>query len=150
MKQKLEHPLLSYALVGLQFISIGMILTSGAWWANYFASWMAQAIGLMIGLWAVHTMHWGRFNIIPDPKEDGDLIETGPYRWIRHPMYAAILWLFIPMLIVDGSAWRWLWMLVLLATLLVKLHYEEHLLAQRFSLYCDYQRRTHKLLPWVY
>lgn len=145
-----KHPLWSYGLVLLQFSSLAMILTSGDWWANHALSWTAQAIGLLLGIWAVHTMHWGRFNIIPDPKEACELVEVGPYRWIRHPMYAAILWLIFPMLLADGDLWRWTWFLVLVLTLLLKLHYEEVLLGQRFSEYAAYQQRSYKLLPWVY
>ncbi|MBP7900539.1 MAG: isoprenylcysteine carboxylmethyltransferase family protein [Gammaproteobacteria bacterium] len=150
MKTLLRHPLWSYGLVLLQFSSIAMILTSGAWWTNHWLSWSAQAIGLLLGVWAVQTMHLGRFNIIPDPKEDSQLVEVGPYRWIRHPMYASILWLLFPMLIADGDLWRWMWFLVLLLTLLLKLHYEESLLSQRFQDYKAYQQRSKKLLPWVY
>lgn len=150
MKTLLRHPLWSYGLVLLQFSSIAMILTSGAWWTNHWLSWSAQAIGLLLGVWAVQTMHLGRFNIVPDPKEDSQLVEVGPYRWIRHPMYASILWLLFPMLIADGDLWRWMWFLVLLLTLLLKLHYEESLLSQRFQDYKAYQQRSKKLLPWVY
>lgn len=147
---RLTHPICSYSLVLLQFSSIAMILTSGAWWENHWFSWSAQLMGVLLGLWAVHTMHWGRFNIVPDPKEDSQLVEVGPYRWIRHPMYASILWLLFPMLIADGDLWRWGWFVLLVLTLLVKLHYEEFLLKQRFSAYAAYQQRSYKLLPWVY
>ncbi len=147
---RLTHPIWSYSLVLLQFSSIAMILTSGAWWENHWLSWSAQLMGVLLGLWAVHTMHWGRFNIVPDPKEDSQLVEVGPYRWIRHPMYASILWLLFPMLIADGDLWRWGWFVLLVLTLLVKLHYEEFLLKQLFSAYAAYQQRSYKLLPWVY
>jgi len=40
--------------------------------------------------------------------------------------------------------------LVLVLTLLLKLHYEEALLCRRFADYPDYQQRSHKLLPWVF
>lgn len=150
MSSVLPHPVWSYGLVFLQFFSIAMILTSGAWWTNHWFSWSAQAIGLLLGVWAVQTMHLGRFNIVPDPQEDSQLVERGPYRWIRHPMYASILWLIFPMLLVDGDLWRWLWFLVLLLTLLLKLHYEESLLSRRFQDYKAYQQRSKKLLPWVY
>jgi len=65
-------------------------------------------------------------------------------------MYASILWLLFPMLIADGDVWRWMWLLGLVLTLLVKLHYEEFLLKQRFSDYARYQQRSYKLLPWIY
>jgi len=57
MKTIMRHPIWSYGLVLLQFVSIAMILTSGAWWTNHWFSWAVQVIGLLLGLWAVHTMH---------------------------------------------------------------------------------------------
>jgi protein-S-isoprenylcysteine O-methyltransferase Ste14 len=111
---------------------------------------LAQVVGGLIGLWAVQTMHLGRFNIVPDPRDDAQLVETGPYRWIRHPMYAAILWVMIPMVLADMSLERLGWLGLLLVTLLVKLHYEEFLLKRRFVDYAAYQQRTHKLLPRVF
>jgi protein-S-isoprenylcysteine O-methyltransferase Ste14 len=150
MSSVLPHPVWSYGLVFLQFFSIAMILTSGAWWTNQAWSWGAQAIGIMLGLWALQTMHLGCFNIIPDPKADAQLVERGPYRWIRHPMYAAILWVMTPMVLADGDLWRWSWFGLLVLTLWVKLHYEESLLRQKFSDYSAYQQRSYKLIPWMY
>ena len=148
--KSLSHPIWSYGLVTLQFASIGAILLTGAWLSSHWLGWMAQAMGVLLGLWAVKTMHLGRFNIIPDPRNDASLVKTGPYRWIRHPMYAAILWVMVPMLITDASMTRFAWFLVLLLTLMLKLHYEESLLCRRFEGYADYQQRSHKLLPWVF
>lgn len=150
MSQQLLHPVWSYGLVGLQFASMGAILLTGAWWGQHWLGWLAQAVGVALGLWAVHAMHWWRFNIIPDPPDQGELVKRGPYRWIRHPMYASILWVMLPMVLADGSLQRWGWLGVLVLTLLVKLHYEEYLLRRRFADYADYQQRSHKLLPGVF
>ena len=148
--KRLLHPVWSYSLVGLQFASIVIILMTGAWFSSHWLGLLAQLMGVMLGLWAVHTMHLGRFNIVPDPRDDSSLVERGPYRWIRHPMYASILWVMLPMVASDASVQRLAWLLVLVLTLLLKLHYEEYLLCRRFSDYPDYQQRSHKLLPWVF
>jgi protein-S-isoprenylcysteine O-methyltransferase Ste14 len=65
-------------------------------------------------------------------------------------MYAAILWVMVPMVLADVSPARMAWLLVLVLTLLLKLHYEEALLCRRFADYPDYQQRSHKLLPWLF
>jgi len=148
--KRLLHPVWSYSLVGLQFASIGIIFMTGALWPSHWLGLVAQLVGVLLGLWAVHTMHLGRFNIVPDPRDDSSLVERGPYRWIRHPMYASILWVMLPMVVSDASVQRLAWLLVLVLTLLLKLHYEEYLLCRRFADYPDYQQRSHKLLPWVF
>lgn len=33
----------------------------------------------------------GTLSALPDPRPDGDLIERGPYRWVRHPIYGGVL-----------------------------------------------------------
>jgi protein-S-isoprenylcysteine O-methyltransferase Ste14 len=147
---ELPHPVWSYGLVALQFGSIGAILMTGAWLSGHWLVWAAQTVGVLLGLWAVQTMHLGHFNIIPDPRDDATLVERGPYRWVRHPMYAAILWVMVPMVLADVSPTRMAWLLVLVLTLLLKLHYEEALLCRRFADYPDYQQRSHKLLPWLF
>lgn len=150
MNSALAHPLLSYSLVSLQFASIAALLGMGAWLASSFFGLLLQGLGVFVGLWAVKTMHLGRFNIVPDPRADGELVETGPYRWVRHPMYLSILLVMSPMVVADTSVERFVWLLVLVATLLIKLHYEESLLRQHFADYATYQQRSHKLLPGVF
>jgi hypothetical protein len=59
--KRLLHPVWSYSLVGLQFASIGIILMTGAWFPSHGLGLLAQLVGVMLGLWAVHTMHLGRF-----------------------------------------------------------------------------------------
>ncbi|MCH9742083.1 MAG: isoprenylcysteine carboxylmethyltransferase family protein [Proteobacteria bacterium] len=147
---RMLHPVWSYGLVSLQFISIGAILMTGAWWSSYWMGLSAQLIGVILGLWAVYVMRLGRFNIVPDPRDNSDLVVQGPYRWIRHPMYAAILWVILPMVVSDTSMQRLAWLLVLVLTLILKLHYEEYLLNRRFGNYRAYQQRSYKLLPWIF
>lgn len=73
---------------------------------------LALAAGLALGLWAVTADRPGNFNIRPVPRAGGQLIDRGPYRWIRHPMYSALLLagLGAARLSPDGRTW-----LVLLA-----------------------------------
>ncbi|KUJ71317.1 isoprenylcysteine carboxylmethyltransferase family protein [Thiomicrospira sp. WB1] len=145
----LKHPLISYTLVGVQFATMGGLLLTGPWihsgWEFIF-----QILGIGLGLWAVQTMHLGHFNIIPDPRPDSKLVQAGPYRWLRHPMYTSILLFFTPLVIVAPTPLRWALLSLLLLDLLLKLHYEEALLKERFADYPDYQQRTHKLMPFIF
>ena len=93
-KTKPAHPFFSFALVALQFGLILLLVLSTAITLHPFAL-LLQASAALIGLWAVQTMHLGRFNIIPDPMPDIQLVTTGPYRFIRHPMYFSILLFFL-------------------------------------------------------
>ena len=145
----LQHPFWSYTLVTLQFSMIVALLTTGSWLLSW-QGFIWQIMGGLLGIWALQTMHLGRFNIIPDPKPDSLLVQAGPYRFIRHPMYASILLFFTPIALEANNPLSWIFWGVLVINLWVKLHYEEHLLKAKFSDYVDYQTRTKKLIPFIY
>lgn len=87
---------------------------------------------------------------LPYPKADATLVQTGPYRLVRHPMYAGGLVLAYGWaLIVSG--WLTLgYATVLLIFLDIKSTREERWLAEKFPDYPDYRRRVRKLIPFFY
>ena len=149
MTRHLKHPLISYSLVAVQFVAMALLLFSGPWFSGGFGlGW--QILGVVLGLWAVQTMHLGHFNIVPDPQPDSTLVQAGPYHWIRHPMYTSLLLFFVPLVITAPSPLRWAILGALILDLLIKLHYEETLLTEQFADYPDYQQRTHKMVPYLF
>jgi len=54
-------------------------------------AWSAAAANALLGLWALSCNRPGNFNIRPTPRAGGQLVQQGPYRWIRHPMYSAVM-----------------------------------------------------------
>ena len=111
------------------------------------AFWLAS---VALGLWTLSANHPGNFNIRPEPKAHGHLVTSGPYRWVRHPMYGSVL-----MLAAGASAWLMnltgavLW-LALLGVLIAKAHLEELWLVKRYPQYASYRQRTWRLVPWIY
>ena len=109
-----------------------------------------QIVGVAIGLWGILTMRIGNFNIQPEVKSDS-LIKSGPYKWIRNPMYLAVILFYIPIVIqnfnwINGSVF-----IVLLITILLKIYFEEQLLKERFGdKYLEYKRKTKRLIPFIY
>ena len=86
---------------------------------------------------------------MPYPKEQGTLIETGPYQCVRHPMYGGILIPFGWALWVQG--WLTLaYAIILLIFFDIKSRREERWLKEKFSGYVAYQKRVRKLIPFVY
>ena len=87
---------------------------------------------------------------VPYPKDDGMLIETGPYRLVRHPMYCGgILIAFGWSLLIHG--WLTLgYAIIMLVFFDVKSRREEQWLKEKFPGYGEYQRRVRKLIPFVY
>jgi protein-S-isoprenylcysteine O-methyltransferase len=83
-------------------------------------------------------------------KKDHELVTTGPYRYIRHPMYAGGLLASIGSAIVAGGAW--IFLLVILGSLFLwRVGAEDRLMAKQFpNEFPDYQKRTKALIPFVW
>lgn len=103
-----------------------------------------------LGVWALWSMGSNTFSVLPAPAPTGSLCERGPYRWLCHPMYTAVLLVCLSAWVLNPTALRSVAWLLLLAVLVGKLRFEESLLAQRFSAYKLYQQGRHRLLPYVY
>lgn len=87
---------------------------------------------------------------VPYPKDQTTLVETGPYQLVRHPIYSgAIFMAFGWALWVHG--WLTLcYAIILLIFFDLKVRREEAWLTEKFSGYGAYQKRVHKLIPFVY
>jgi protein-S-isoprenylcysteine O-methyltransferase Ste14 len=84
-------------------------------------------------------------------SEDHELITSGPYRRLRHPIYASML----GMLVATLLAWTWWPMLIaslvfFLAGTEIRVHAEERLLESRFPAeYAAYRQRTRAYIPFL-
>jgi protein-S-isoprenylcysteine O-methyltransferase Ste14 len=84
-------------------------------------------------------------------SEDHELIRTGPYRWLRHPIYASLL----GMLLATGLAKTW-WPLLIAGVVFyiigteIRVHAEDGLLASLFGdKFSEYKSATPAYLPFI-
>ncbi len=101
--------------------------------------------GMVLSLYSLWAL--GRsFSIVPQARK---LVQTGPYRWIRHPLYlgelmsafgVVLIHITIPKMIVFG---------VLVAHQFYRAVQEEKLLSSVFAEYEDYRSRTTRLIPGI-
>jgi protein-S-isoprenylcysteine O-methyltransferase Ste14 len=87
---------------------------------------------------------------VPFPKAEATLVETGPYGFVRHPMYsgavlAALGW---ALCVHGGLTIGYVIALFLLFD--IKSRREEKWLVEKFSGYESYRRRVRKLIPYIY
>ena len=140
----------SAIFVFVQFAAIAAILISGPVIASLPVLLALEIAGLLLGFWAILSMRPWNFNVTPDVKVEGIMVTRGPYALIRHPMYSSIL-LFTGALVADApSALRLALLLILAVDMLLKLSYEERLLAAHFPDYAGYMQRSKRLIPFVY
>jgi protein-S-isoprenylcysteine O-methyltransferase Ste14 len=83
--------------------------------------------------------------------ENQTVISSGPYAWVRHPMYAAALVMLLGVPISLGSWWSALIVVAILPALIWRLLDEERFLVRNLAGYADYQARVrYRLLPLIW
>jgi protein-S-isoprenylcysteine O-methyltransferase Ste14 len=107
-----------------------------------------QVAGLLLMIWARLTFGVRSFHYAANPTQGG-LVTSGPYRYIRNPIYAAawlILWVGVA---VHWSVPNALLGVVIGAGLAVRIACEEKLLRAAYPEYEEYARRTARLIPFL-
>jgi protein-S-isoprenylcysteine O-methyltransferase Ste14 len=115
-------------------------------------AWAAAAvcaIGLAFAVWARVTL--GRnWSGVVTLKEGHELVERGPYRFVRHPIYTGILTMFFATALSQGHLSGVVGALLMFASFWIKLGDEEKLMLQQFSeRYRAYQQRVKRIIPFV-
>ncbi|NUN70263.1 MAG: isoprenylcysteine carboxylmethyltransferase family protein [Bacteroidetes bacterium] len=139
----------SMILVSVQFGSVAAIAVTGPFPADGIPLLLLLA-GSLLGAAAIITMRWDNLRIFPEPKKDIRLVTSGPYRFIRHPMYTALLMLMAAWPIASLSILHILLWSLLALVLVLKIRIEEQMLPLVIPEYRHYQERTWKLIPFLY
>lgn len=141
-------------------VSIGAgVLVAGNWragalpYGRAFAvgGMMLFAVGLGIRWWAIVTL--GRFFTVDVTIEkDHELVERGPFRYVRHPSYTGVLLAFVGWALTLRN---WGALLVVLVPIFIafvrRMNVEEEALCGALGQrYREYMKRTRRLVPGVY
>jgi protein-S-isoprenylcysteine O-methyltransferase Ste14 len=134
-------------------LMIGSLLEYAIWPSSQLgwtiAGVLLTLVGLGLRVWSVYSL--GKyFSGHIEAFEGQSVIETGPYRLIRHPAYAGNTLQVVGMpLLVDAYAALMLSALVV-GLFLRRLLWEEEFLSERIPGYTDYMQRTKRLIPGIW
>lgn len=144
--------LIGLMLVALQFtLAAILVLANAPLMAKSLSAWAIVAIcGAGLHIWAMAIMGPRQATMTPEVKSDARLVSTGPYRYIRHPMYTALLLFCGGFLGVAITLWKAMVYLALACVLISKIAVEEKALRERFEEYAVYTKRTWRLLPLIW
>jgi protein-S-isoprenylcysteine O-methyltransferase Ste14 len=99
--------------------------------------------------WVVRENSWAASNVRVEAGQQ--VVDTGPYAHVRHPMYAAAIWLFVGMPLALGSWWTTVLVIPFVPVLLWRLLNEEKVLMRDLPGYTEYMRRVkYRLVPHVW
>lgn len=144
-------------------LSLGGVLLAGhalpwrgvnerLWPRSLTAYWIGVALlaaGLGLSVWA--RVHLGRnWSGSVTVKEGHELIRSGPYRYVRHPIYTGLLAAVLGSALASGTLRALLGLLIITGALLRKLRVEERFMRETFP--GDYQRyseQTPALIPFT-
>jgi protein-S-isoprenylcysteine O-methyltransferase Ste14 len=106
-------------------------------------------LGLFVTLWARWTLA-GNWSSAVTLKQGHELIRTGPYRFVRHPIYTGLLVMALGTALDFGQLRCWLGVLLMAVAFWIKLKQEEKLLLRHFPQeYPSYQAQVKALVPFL-
>lgn len=154
-KDALEMALLALAFVGIVLVPLLYVLTSLLDFADYslppWAGWMGTGI-LAAALWLLWRSHadLGRnWSATLEVRQGHQLIVSGVYTHVRHPMYAAImLWGLAQSLLLHNWIAGWSHVVSFLILYALRVPREERMMREQFGdAYRSYMERTGRIIP---
>ena len=134
--------LLQFGLIGLMVLFSHGVLSSVLGISIFI-------LGLIIGLWAIGHNKRDNFHIQPNLKEGCQLITTGAYRYIRHPMYTSVITMMFAVLISTPTLLEFFLFLTLIVVLILKAKREEILWCGHDEAYIEYKNNTKLFIPYI-
>ena len=108
-----------------------------------YAGAIVSILGFLIILIAILQLS-KNLTPFPTPKENGVLINTGLYKYVRHPIYSGIFMAAIGIAFYTGSYWQLSISFILLILFYYKSKYEESLLMEKYNEYENYKKVTRR------
>ena len=144
-------------LIAIALLSITRIplpwLYLQLWKVGFWPFWLGAAIaiaGILFAVWAREHLgsNWSRSVTI---KQDHELIATGPYALVRHPIYTGILAGFLGMAISISQVRGLIVFVLIFFAFWIKLRMEEQWMRSQFGeRYATYSHRTAALVPYLF
>jgi protein-S-isoprenylcysteine O-methyltransferase Ste14 len=133
--------------VGL-ILSVVWLVINGLAFATGTLTAAIQIAAVVLMIWARVTFGMRSFHATANPTEGG-LVTTGPYRYFRHPIYAAILYFLLGSLIAHPRLSTLFGTAIAAVMIALRIWSEETLLRGFYPEYAAYAHRTARIVPFV-
>ena len=107
-------------------------------------------LGLVVCILARRELA-GNWSMQLDLKKDHELITTGPYAFVRHPIYTGFVLLFLGTAITVGTIGGWIGLVILLVGCWIRIQNEEKFVMVTFGeKYRNYKKHVKALIPYIW
>ncbi|HXR04511.1 MAG TPA: isoprenylcysteine carboxylmethyltransferase family protein [Verrucomicrobiae bacterium] len=140
----------SYVLLAVWYLPppMNLSVTPHADWARGMGAAIC-GLGLCVTLWARWTLA-GNWSSDVTFKQGHELVKTGTYRFVRHPIYTGLLVMSLGTALDIGKFRGWLALPLMTAAFWIKLKQEERLMLRHFpDQYPAYQKQVKAIVPFV-
>lgn len=100
-------------------------------------------------LWTVVVLVSNRMGTYPQIVQNPSLITSGPFKWVRHPMYISVIMVSCVLVTNHFNTLRLLLLLTLIGVMVAKALAEERVLCERLPGYSEYRQNSRMFLPFV-
>lgn len=124
---------LKFGLAVNKFMAIGILF-----------EWLG-GLGILLSAYSIRRS----LTAMPLPKEHGQLATNGLYKYVRHPMYSSVLLLSLGIALLSGQWLKYSLVAALAVLFYYKSVYEERYLAQKYTGYMAYAKKTARFVPLI-
>jgi len=107
-----------------------------------------QIFSVVLMIWSRLTLGFRSFHVAANPTE-GELVTNGPYRLLRHPIYAAVIYFSWACFISFPFPITFLAVFLVAGGLFIRMILEEKSLLTKYPGYAAYRRKAKRLIPFV-
>jgi protein-S-isoprenylcysteine O-methyltransferase Ste14 len=126
-------------------------------WPETMTTWIEGALEAALALSGTALFYWARgtmgrnWSLVARTRSDGELVQTGPFALMRHPIYVAIFFMMLATAFATGHAINLVAAIPLYVIgTLMRTSIEERLLRESFAGYDAYARRVKRFIPGVW
>ena len=109
---------------------------------------IVQLLAIAVMPWARRSFQPGQFYIQAEPKE-GQMISSGPYKFIRHPMYASALVIIWSGILGHFSQLNLVVGVIVAVVISIRIMIEEQYHRDNYPEYVDFSRKTKVIIPFI-